>query len=199
MPLKLRPAHEQFPKAGWRPSDEHLVVMHGEHVVGSLSRVRVARAMANGPGALRCSIRRPAICRCTDARRPRTRPRLRSRNASGAGSRISVLPSDGGDDRGASAWQRSQRATGAELMAPGLAPAILGDHLLRRGPALAPCRVMLRGRPRLPPYCDPVRRPHGYCADSIRGRLVGLRPGHLECATVRDGSVQAGSTENPPP
>jgi hypothetical protein len=39
MPLKLRRANEQFPKAGWPPSDDHLVVMHDEHVIGTLRRI----------------------------------------------------------------------------------------------------------------------------------------------------------------
>jgi hypothetical protein len=39
MLLKLRRADLQFPKAGWPPSDDHLVVMHGEHVMRSLQRI----------------------------------------------------------------------------------------------------------------------------------------------------------------
>jgi hypothetical protein len=39
MPLKLRRANEQFPQAGWPPSDDHLVVMHDEHVIGTLRRI----------------------------------------------------------------------------------------------------------------------------------------------------------------
>lgn len=39
MPLKLRRTAEQFPKAGWPPSDNELVVMHGETVIGSLRRI----------------------------------------------------------------------------------------------------------------------------------------------------------------
>ena len=39
MPLKLRRAADQFPKAGWPPSDSELVVMHDEHVIGSLRRI----------------------------------------------------------------------------------------------------------------------------------------------------------------
>jgi len=39
MPLKLRRADLQYPNVGWPPDEGHLVVMHGENVVGSLSRV----------------------------------------------------------------------------------------------------------------------------------------------------------------
>ena len=36
MPLRLRRASDQYPHAGWEPSDECLVVLSGETVVGSL-------------------------------------------------------------------------------------------------------------------------------------------------------------------
>jgi hypothetical protein len=39
MPLKLRRADLQYPKVGWPPSEDYLVVMHGETVVGSLQRI----------------------------------------------------------------------------------------------------------------------------------------------------------------
>lgn len=39
MPLKLRRADLQYPKAGWPPSEDYLVVMHGETVIGSLQRL----------------------------------------------------------------------------------------------------------------------------------------------------------------
>src|SRR5262245_29386926 len=38
MPLRLRRAAEPFPRARWEPSNEHLVIMSGETVVGSLKR-----------------------------------------------------------------------------------------------------------------------------------------------------------------
>ena len=37
MPLRIRRACDQYPRAGWPPSDEHLVVVSGETVVGSIS------------------------------------------------------------------------------------------------------------------------------------------------------------------
>jgi hypothetical protein len=38
MPLRLRRAADQFPRARWGRSNEHLVIMSGESVVGSLTR-----------------------------------------------------------------------------------------------------------------------------------------------------------------
>jgi hypothetical protein len=39
MSLRQRRAAEQFPKAGWPVSDDHLVVMHAGNVVGTLRRM----------------------------------------------------------------------------------------------------------------------------------------------------------------
>jgi hypothetical protein len=39
MPLKLRRANEHYPDAGWPASDDHLVVLHDEHVIGTLRRM----------------------------------------------------------------------------------------------------------------------------------------------------------------
>jgi hypothetical protein len=39
MALILRRAAEQFPRANWEPNNEHLVVMSGETVVGSLQKI----------------------------------------------------------------------------------------------------------------------------------------------------------------
>jgi hypothetical protein len=38
MPLRLRRAADQFPRVRWEPSNEHLVILSGETVVGSLMR-----------------------------------------------------------------------------------------------------------------------------------------------------------------
>src|SRR5258705_6765870 len=38
MPLRLRRAAVQYPRAHWEPSNEHLVILSGETVVGSLMR-----------------------------------------------------------------------------------------------------------------------------------------------------------------
>jgi hypothetical protein len=38
MPLRLRRAADQFPHARWEASNEHLVIMSGETVVGSLKK-----------------------------------------------------------------------------------------------------------------------------------------------------------------
>jgi|RhiMethySRZTD1v2_1073278.scaffolds.fasta_scaffold3940636_1 hypothetical protein len=38
MPLRLRRAADQFPRACWEPSNEHLVIMSGDTVVGSLKK-----------------------------------------------------------------------------------------------------------------------------------------------------------------
>jgi hypothetical protein len=38
MPLRLRRAADQFPRARWEPSNEHLVIMSGETVIGSLKK-----------------------------------------------------------------------------------------------------------------------------------------------------------------
>jgi hypothetical protein len=37
MPLRIRGACDQYPRAGWPPSDAHLVVVSAETVVGSIS------------------------------------------------------------------------------------------------------------------------------------------------------------------
>ena len=39
MRLTLRRAAEQYPKAGWPPSDDELVIMHGETVIGVLRQI----------------------------------------------------------------------------------------------------------------------------------------------------------------
>ena len=38
MPLCLRGAADQFPRARWEPSNEHLVIMSGDTVIGSLKK-----------------------------------------------------------------------------------------------------------------------------------------------------------------
>jgi hypothetical protein len=38
MALRLKRAAGQFPRAGWKPDNEHLVVMSGAIVVGSLMK-----------------------------------------------------------------------------------------------------------------------------------------------------------------
>jgi hypothetical protein len=38
MLLRLRRAADRFPRARWEPSNEHLVILSGETVVGSLMR-----------------------------------------------------------------------------------------------------------------------------------------------------------------
>jgi hypothetical protein len=39
MPPRLRRAGEQFPRAGWPVSDGHLVVLHGDRVIGTLREI----------------------------------------------------------------------------------------------------------------------------------------------------------------
>lgn len=38
MPLRLRRAADQFPRAHWAPSNENLVILSGETVIGSLRK-----------------------------------------------------------------------------------------------------------------------------------------------------------------
>jgi hypothetical protein len=39
MPLRLRRAADQYPRARWEPSNENLVIVSGETIVGSLKKV----------------------------------------------------------------------------------------------------------------------------------------------------------------
>jgi hypothetical protein len=39
MALRLKRSADQFPRAGWKPDNEHLVVMSGDVVMGSIKKV----------------------------------------------------------------------------------------------------------------------------------------------------------------
>jgi hypothetical protein len=44
MPLRLRRAADQYPRARWEPSNDNLVIVSGETVIGSLKKVTCGTA-----------------------------------------------------------------------------------------------------------------------------------------------------------
>jgi hypothetical protein len=59
MALHLRRSADQFPRAGWKPDNEHLVVMSGEIVVGSLMKNQGGPASGSWTWSITCIIGDP--------------------------------------------------------------------------------------------------------------------------------------------
>jgi len=91
MPLRLRRAADQFPRARWEPSNEHLVIMSGDTVIGSLKKQTGGTLGDRWAWSITCVRPIPAKARAMGGPRPATRRNSSSPRPGGRGSRVGKL------------------------------------------------------------------------------------------------------------
>jgi len=76
MALYLRRAAEQFPRANWEPSNEHLAIMSGKTVVGTLIRQAGATLGDRWFWSITCVLTEDTPTTATPRRAGKRRPNL---------------------------------------------------------------------------------------------------------------------------